>query len=145
MKILDQKTGAIIISFAILIAPTVVFGASLIPCGQPAGTASITVGGAPHETTNPCGFDDLIILANTVISFLMYDVAVPLAALGFMWAGGNLVLNQHKESAWSDAKSRFGDIGMGFLIMLGAFILIKFILLQFLSTDQATFVNFLIE
>lgn len=120
-----------ILSFAILVAPSVAFGASLIPCGG--------------KDQDPCEFKHLIKLANTIIRFLMIDVAVPLAAIGFMWTGGNLILNQNKEGAWNDAKSSFSDIGMGFGIMLGAFVLIKFILFAFLSDEQATFVNFIIE
>lgn len=144
-KILNQKTGATILSFAVLVIPSVAFGASLIPCGQPAGTDPIIVGNTSHVTTNECGFNDLIILANTIIRFLMIDVAVPLAALGFMWVGGNLVLNQNKEGAWSEAKESFGNIGMGFGIMLGAFVLIKLVLFTFLSDDQAKFVKFFFE
>lgn len=129
--ILNQRTGAAVLSFAVLVVPMIAGAQSLIPCGG--------------KGQDPCEFKHLIILANKIISFLMYSVAVPLAALGFMWAGGNLVLNQNKEGAWNDAKSSFGDIGMGFGIMLGAFVLIKFILFAFLSDEQATFVNFIIE
>lgn len=142
---MNQKTAATILSLTIFIMPTMAFGASLIPCGQRAGTASITVGGASYPTTNECGFNDLIILANIIIKFLMIDVAVPLAALGIMWAGGNLIVNQNKEGAWTEAKESFGNIGMGFLIMLGAFVLIKFALFTFLNTDQITFMKFMLD
>lgn len=139
--ILNQKTGVFIVSLIFLAVPSIAFGAGLIPCGNPEYIdKGVTIPAQP-----PCDFNYLIVMANTIIRFLMIDVAVPLAALGIMWTGGSLILNQDKESAWSDAKSRFGDIGMGFGIMLGAFVLIKFILLQFLSTDQASLVNFLIE
>jgi len=89
--------------------------------------------GIPCEGPD-CGFNHLIILANNIIKFLMFTVAVPLAELGFMWAGAGLVLNQNKESAWSEAKERFGNIAMGFGIMLAAFILVKLILSAFLNT-----------
>lgn len=145
MKILGQKTRVTVLSLAVLIVPTMAFGASLIPCGQPANTPNIIVGGVSYPTTNECGFNDLIILANAIISFLMYDVAVPLAALGIMWAGGKLVVSQNKESAWSEARGSFGDIGMGFLIMLGAFVLIKLVLFTFLSNDQIEFMKFMLN
>lgn len=145
MKILNQKTAVAVLSLAILVVPAVALGAGLIPCGRPAGTDPIIVGGAPYLTTNECGFNDLIILANIIIKFLMIDVAVPLAALGIMWAGGKLVVNQNKESAWSEAKESFGSIGMGFLIMLGAFVLIKLVLFTFLSNDQIEFMKFMLD
>ena len=133
MKTTNKKNTAMILAFAVLFVPMMAYGASLVPCGQPAGTPDIIVGGATYQTTNECGFNDLIVLANTIVRFLMYDVAVPLAAIGFMWAGGNLVLNQDKEGAWSDAKERFGNIAKGFGIMLGAYVLIKFVLYTFLN------------
>ena len=143
--ILNQKIGVAVLSLAIFIVPTVVFGASLIPCGQRTGSAPITVGGASYQTTNECGFNDLIILANIIIKFLMIDVAVPLAALGFMWVGGNLIVNQNKEGAWTAAKESFGNIGMGFCIMLGAFVLLKLVLFTFLSTEQINFMKFMLD
>ena len=143
--ILNQKIWVAVLSLAIFIVPSLAFGASLIPCGQRAGSDPITVGGASYETTNECGFSDLIILANIIIKFLMYDVAVPLAALGIMWIGGNFIINQDKESARTEAKKRFGDIVMGFLIMLGAFVLIKLVLFTFLHDDQIEFMEFMID
>lgn len=147
MKILKKKTAVAVLSLAILVVPAVALalGAGLIPCGQKAGTDPIIVGDVSHTTTNECGFNDLIILANIIIKFLMIDVAVPLAALGIMWAGGNLIVNQNKEGAWTEAKESFGNIGMGFLIMLGAFVLIKFVLFTFLSTEQTTFMKFMLD
>lgn len=145
MKILNQRTGVAILSFIVLVMPTMALGASLIPCGQRAGTPDITVGGAPYQTTKECGFNDLIILANIIIKFLMIDVAVPLAALGIMWAGGNLIVNQNKEGAWTEAKESFWSIGMGFGIMLGSFVLLKLVFFTFLSADQISFMDFMLD
>lgn len=113
-----KKNIAPILSLAVLLLPTIVYGAGLIPCE---GTAA-----------DPCTFDKLIVLANSVVHFLMYSVAVPLAAIGFMWAGGRLVLLQDKEGEWNKAKESFGNIAMGFAIMIGAYVLIKTILFSIL-------------
>lgn len=128
MKIINQKRVAAALSLAILVLPVIARGASLIPCG-----------GTVPPTNHECGFADVMTLANTIIHFLLYDVAVPLAALGFMWAGASLVLSQNKESAWSEARGRFEDIGMGFGIMLGSYVLIKVVIYQFLNTDAGFF------
>lgn len=144
MKIINQKTAMVIISLALFVLPTIVYGASLIPCGQPAGTANIIVNGTSFPTTNPCGFDDIILLFNTIIHFLMYDVAVPLLALGFMYSGGRLILFQNKSAEWDKAIESFGNMAMGFGIILGAFVLIKFILSQFLNTAGG-FTMFLLQ
>jgi hypothetical protein len=91
-----------------------------------------------------CNFDHLIQLANNIIKFLMFKVAVPLAAIGLMWTGGNLIINQNKEGAWNEAKSGFSSIAIGFLIMLSAYLVIKTILYAFLRTD-AGFTLFLFQ
>jgi len=133
-KIIHQKTVAVGVSFALLSLPLVVFGSNLVPCGNASGAADIIINGTPFPTTNPCGFNDLMILANAIIHFLLFDVSIPLAALGFMYVGGRLVIMQDKEGEWSKAKGSFGDMAMGFGIMLGAYVLIKFVIAQFLNT-----------
>ncbi len=110
--------------------PFAVGAAGLVPCGGG--------GGEPV-----CDFNQLMVMANNIIRFLMYSVAVPLAALGFMVVGARLVFNQNKEAAWTTAKESFGDIGRGFFIILGAFLLIKFVLSQFLATGFS--VDFLLN
>lgn len=121
--IINQKKVAAVCSFALFALPLLAHGASgLIPCDGP-----------------ECGFSDVMKLANNVIKFLLYDVSIPLAAIGFMWAGANLILSQNKESAWSDAKGRFESIGTGFGIMLGSYVLIKVIIYAFLNTNAGFF------
>lgn len=91
-----------------------------------------------------CKFDDIIRLANVIINFLIYKVSIPLAALGFMYAGARMVIYPNKENEWKEAKTMMENIGYGFAIMLGSFVLIKFILYQFLDTE-AGFTLFLLQ
>lgn len=135
MTNIKQKAGAFILSLSILFMPMAVYGASLIPCGQPAGTPDIVVNKTSFQTTNPCGFNDLIILANVIVSFLMYDIAVPLMAIAFMYTGARFILFQNKEEEREGAKKRAMDVLTGFGIMLGAYVLIKTILYQFINTS----------
>lgn len=129
MQINTKKISATILAVAVLGVPFAVWaqGTGLIPCE---GTAA-----------DPCDFNKLIVMANRIIAFIIYNVAVPLAALGFMFAGASLVLSQNKESAWTEAKARFGNIALGFGWIIAAFLLIKFILATFLSPDLKTFVS----
>ncbi len=131
MNINKQKISAMVTVGAILVLPFIVMATSGEHVGIPC-------------TGLDCDFDDLIVLASNIMNFLIYYIAVPLAALGFMWAGADLVLNQDKAHSWSEAKERFWDIGKGFAIMISAFLLIKFVLFQFLSDEQAKFMNFII-
>lgn len=116
MNVKYKKVSTIVFVLTLLVLPTVVYGLGLIPCDNAS-----------------CGFSDLITLANNIVHFLMYDVAVPLVALGFMYTGARLVIFQNKEGEWTEAKGRFGDIAMGFGMMLGAYVLIKTILYAFLN------------
>ncbi|MBI5400921.1 MAG: hypothetical protein HZB12_02310 [Candidatus Yonathbacteria bacterium] len=139
----NKKIGAMALSFALLVLPTIAYGAGLIPCGDPAGDP--VAAAAVPPTNHPCGFNDVIVLANNIISFLMFKVSIPLAALGFMYAGARLVLFQKKEGEWTAAKERFGDMAMGFGYILGAYVLIKTVLYAFLTTEQVNFMKFIFD
>lgn len=109
--------------------PVVTWAQVGIPCGD------ISSGG--HE----CGFDDILVLINNIVKFLMFSVAVPLAALGFMFVGGKMVLSSNKESAKTEAKESFTNIAIGFLMMLGAYVFIKTILFAFLNDRDANLMS----
>lgn len=118
-----KKIGGATLAGGILMVPLLALGASdLIVCD------------GPH-----CGFYDLIKLANVVIKFLFYDIAMPLVALGIMYAGARLIIFQNKEKEKTAAKEMLTNIGYGFALMLGTFVLIKFVLSQVLSVGFTTF------
>lgn len=113
----------------ILTVPFYVQAAGLVPCG---GT---------NEPT--CGFAHLIELINKVVHTILFDIAVPLAALGFAVIGAMLIAQRDKPKAWAEARGRFESIGIGFLVIMAAFVLIKFILFTFV--DQNSFPSFLFK
>lgn len=133
MKKINQKTFATVVSFALFVFPAVVWAQVGIPCGD------IALG------QKECGFNDLIILSNNIIKFLMFKVAVPLAALGIMFVGAKMVLSSNKESAKTEAKQSFTNIAIGFLIMLGAYVFIKTIIFALLSDEQKSFMQFMFQ
>lgn len=123
MKFMNiRKITAGMLTGVVFIIPVIGLAQVGIPCNGP-----------------DCDFNSLITLANNVIKFLVFTVSVPLAALGFMVVGAKLVLNQNKEGAWSEAKQSFEYIGIGFGIILAAFLLIKFILSVFLNVGYTAF------
>lgn len=140
MKITKQKFGAMLVTGFIFSIPLFVSAAGLVPCGD---SASV-VNGVQIPAQPPCDFNFLIKMANNIIHFLIYDVFVPLSALMIMYAGGRLALMPNKEEERNKAKEIFKNIGIGIAIMIGAFVLIKFVLYQFLNTD-AGFTLFLIN
>ncbi len=144
MKINKQKIGAMVTAGVMLALPFIVLASSGEHVGIPCGEVNPATKKFDGVNYRECGFSDLITLASNIMNFLIYKVAVPLAALGFMWVGANLVLNQDKPGAWNTAKDGFWDIGKGFAIMIAAFLLIKFVLDQFLSADQKAVTNLII-
>lgn len=121
-----KKIGAVTVAGMVLALPLLSMGASeLIVCDGP-----------------NCKFDDLLRLANVIVKFLFIDIAMPLVALGIMYAGARLIIFQNKEKEKTAAKEMLTNIGYGFALMLGTFVLIKFILSQFLSEG---FTMFLLE
>ncbi|MFA5997505.1 MAG: hypothetical protein WC791_03390 [Candidatus Paceibacterota bacterium] len=124
----NQKAITTILSTIVLALPMTVAAQVGIPCDGP-----------------NCDFNSLIKLINNIIKFLMFSVAVPLAALGFMFMGGKMVLLSNKEAAKTEAKQGIGFIITGFLIMLGAYVFIKTILFMFITDDQKTFMNFMFQ
>ncbi len=118
-----RKIGGAVFASGILALPLFSIGASeLIVCGG-----------------LDCGFYDLIKLANAIVKFLFINIATPLVALGIMYAGARLVIFQNKEKEKTAAKEMLTNIGYGFALMLGIFVLIKFVLSQFLSEGFTTF------
>lgn len=127
-----KKIASLILASVVLVIPLIALG------------AEGTIFGKYICSGTDCEFNDLIDLANTIINFLIYDVAVPLAALGFMYAGARMVISQNKPAEWTKTKEMMSNIGYGFAIMLGSFVLIKFVLYQFLDTE-AGFTLYLLQ
>lgn len=115
----------------LIFLPLFVSAAGLVPCG----------GGGVEPA---CDFNQLMIMVNNIISFLLFNIAIPLAALGFMISGALLVFNQNKSGALSEAKGRMWDILVGFFWILSGFLLVKVILYSFLNTE-AGFTTFLMD
>lgn len=128
MKLMNQKTRAAMLPTVIFALPVIAWAQVGIPCDGP-----------------DCTFDDLIILVNNIIQFLIFSVAVPLAAIGFMVMGAKMVIYSNKESAKTEAKEGIWLIIKGFLIMLAAFVVIKTVLYSLLSDSQVTFMDFMFQ
>ncbi|MBI3634174.1 MAG: hypothetical protein HY228_00970 [Candidatus Yonathbacteria bacterium] len=126
MQNYNIKIATTIFAGLIISMPILASAKGLVPCDGP-----------------NCDFNQLMIMVNRIIRFLFIDVAIPLTTISFMYIGGRLVLYQDKAGEWKKAKDAFENIGIGFGIMVGAFVLIKFVLSQFLATGFS--VNFLLK
>ena len=79
-----------------LTAPLSLAHAGLIPCGNPAQ------GDQPAQPE--CTFAYLFELVAKIVHFLLFDLAVPLAAIAFAWAGIVLLTDGGNEKKRDDAK-----------------------------------------
>lgn len=97
----------------------------LIPCGNATGVAE------------ECEFTDLIVLAQNVINFLIFDIGSPLAAVLFAYAGFLWVTNGGNESQISRAKDIFWAVFIGFVVMLAAWLTVNMIVNFFLAPSYS--------
>jgi len=74
-----------------------------------------------------CGYNDLIILAQNVIEFLIFRIAAPLGAVMFAYAGFLYVTNRGNEGQVSEAHQIFWYVFWGLVVCLAAWLIVNFI------------------
>lgn len=77
---------------------------------------------------NPCGFDDIMHLVNNVIHFILFDLAIPIVAIMFAYAGILLVTSGGDTGVRTKAKGVFLNAAIGLALMVGAWLIIRTIL-----------------
>ena len=75
-----------------------------------------------------CGFADFIELLNRIVKFIMFDLAVPIAAIMFAYAGFELMTSQGETSKREKAKKIFTNVAIGLILVVSSFIIIQTIL-----------------
>ena len=76
-----------------------------------------------------CGFNDFMVLVDTVIKFILYKMAIPIAAIMFAYAGFKMVTAGGEAAhARTEAKEIFTNTVIGLIIAVAAFLIIKTIL-----------------
>jgi hypothetical protein len=104
--------------FLMLIMPAFSLAADtpLVPCGTEANPA-------------PCDFNALMALVNTVIHFILFYMAIPIAAIMSAYAGFLMVTaGGEAAGARTKAKSIFTNALIGLVIACAAWLIIKLIL-----------------
>jgi len=115
MKFFKKNLYIIILTTFILILPILSFAQTpLVQCGTTA--------------TNPCGFSDILILINTVVHFILFYMAVPIAAIMFAYAGFELVTSGGEVSKKEKAKKIFINVAIGLIFVAAAYLIVQTIL-----------------
>lgn len=114
MKKLPKFLITLIVS-SLLILPVVSFAQGLVPC---------------DTTTNPtaCGWDTLMTLINNVVSFILFKLAIPIAAIMFAYAGFLLITSGGEVSKRDKAKKIFLNVAIGLIIAATAWLIVNTIL-----------------
>lgn len=101
-----------------------IFTAALI---LPVFTAHAQIFEIPCQGTreDPCEFSDLMELFRNVIDFLIL-LSIPFATIAFAWAG-YIILTSHSASGLSQAKDIFWKVLKGFIFVLCAWLIVRFI------------------
>jgi len=110
-KKIKLKKAAVVIFALFFIVPFAVSAQGLVPCGG--------------ETQPACDFNYFIQLIQNVIQFLMFTVAMPLAAVLFAWAGIMMLTAGGSEDKIKQAKEIFWWVFVGILIALSAWLVVN--------------------
>lgn len=87
----------------------------LVPCGwQNADMAA-----------EDCTFEDFIVLAKNLMNFLLFTIAVPVAAISFAWAGWLYLSAAGNESKVQEAHRIFGYVVLGLSVALAAWLIVN--------------------
>ena len=105
--------SAFLIVFMLLSMPAVSLAAGLVPC----------------ETGATCDFNALMNMVNTVIKFVLFNMAIPIAAVMFAYAGFLLITaGGEAAGARTKAKSIFTTAVFGLVIAVAAFLIVRTVL-----------------
>ncbi len=103
------------------------------------GSDSTTTGSFVRDTSSPagglipacpngCGFKELMQLVNNVIKFILFALAVPIAALMFVYAGFQMVTSGGNAHKSEQAKKIFFNAVIGIALAAGSWLIIELIL-----------------
>jgi len=123
--------GMVLIA-CISFAPLPVQGAGLVPCGGYT---------AEGEAEEPCNFTYFMQMLNGIISFLLFDLAMPLAALMFAYAGFLYLTSGVKPAQREQAKKLLGNIVTGLVLALAAWLIVHTILTSLGVNTDAIFLS----
>ena|ERR1700733_5067209 len=75
-----------------------------------------------------CGFNDLMNLINNIIHFLLFDMAVPIAAIMFFYAGFELVTSGGSTEKRGIAHKVFFNAVIGLVLAVAAWLIVRTLL-----------------
>lgn len=126
-----KKFLIIVFIFSILILPVFSFAAwtpgnPLVPCTN---TPTTNADGTVTTSTSLCDWNALMTLVNNIITFILYYMAIPIAAIMFAYAGFLLVTaGGEAAGARTKAKTIFTNAVIGLILAVACWLIVKLIL-----------------
>jgi hypothetical protein len=105
---------------------------SIIPCGCDKNSDK-KIDSIPGPTGEACDFNDFIVLAQNVIEFLLFNIAAPIAAIMFAYAGFLYVTNGGNEGRVKQAHDIFWSVFLGLCLALAAYLIVWLLVNFFLD------------
>lgn len=79
----------------------------------------------PCEGVDDCNFNTFVKLLNNIISFVMFRLPVILLVIVFAWNGVMLLIKSDRAGALKDIKKNLLNVLWGYLLIVGAHIIVK--------------------
>ncbi|HEY4513447.1 MAG TPA: hypothetical protein VJH06_02970 [Candidatus Paceibacterota bacterium] len=110
--------------FFVLLMPALSLADGLVPCTNTPDPVTGII-----SDTSKCDFTALMALVNKVITFILVDLALPIAAIMFAYAGF-LMITAGGESAHAKTKAKniFTNAIIGFILAVACWLIISTIL-----------------
>lgn len=77
----------------------------------------------PECPPEGCGYPELILLSQNIMTFLM-GISVALSAIAFAWAGFLYITARGNQSTLERAHSIFTKVAIGFILVLTAWLIV---------------------
>lgn len=104
-------------------APVVSYAVDYLPLVT-CGTEKDSVG----KVSNPCTFNDVILLIDRLIKFILFVLAIPVAAIMFCYAGILMVTSGGNSGQFGKGKGIFINVAYGLLLAAGGWLIVTTLL-----------------
>ena len=112
IKLFLIRNYSFLLVLVLFIMPAVSFATVLVPCTD----------------GKSCDFNALMTMVNTVIKFIIFDLALPIDAIMFVYAGFKLVTSGGDTGARQTAKDVFTNTLIGLIFAVAAWLIINTVL-----------------
>lgn len=119
----------------VVVVPFITSAAGLVPtCGNidrivvsgPKNQPILDANGVPlSPVTTPCDFNQLMIMINTIIHFLLFTIATPLVALIICYVGFLFLTSGGSAENRTKGKKILKNVIIGYIVALAAWLVIN--------------------